>query len=138
MGMRTYRGLLIATLAVSPWIAKYNAQGSTVPTCNGHAATVIGTSGPDSLWLNEDADGGLVGVGKAGNDLIHGSHDEDYWNFSYNAEACGWADNDTFDGVFKFIDGGGGFDTATIEACPGTVIKNVEKVVLIPCDGPDR
>jgi hypothetical protein len=135
--MRTYRGLLIATLVVMPWVAKYEHADAAAPTtCNGLPATVVGTNHADALSVNS-ADG-LVAVGKAGNDTIYGPYDSDYWNFTYDAVACGWAGNDTFAGTFKFIDGGGGFDTATVEACSGTVIRNVEQVTLISCDGPNR
>lgn len=126
-------------MIMTPWMAKYgHAQADTVPTCHGKPATQVGTGGPDRMFGDDPPISAPVIVSKAGDDTIFGSHDSDYWSFTYNITACGWSGNDTFDGVFSYIDGGGGYDTATIEACPGTVVVNVEKVILRDCAGPDR
>lgn len=136
MGMRTYRGLLIAVLVVTPWIAKYNAQGASIPTCNGKPATYVGTAGADSIEMD---DSNAVAVGAKGNDAFRAPTDDEYWSYpSKDMTACGWAGNDSFYGTFRFIDGGGGFDIATVAACSGLVVKNVEVVKLISCEGPSR
>lgn len=132
--MRTYRGLLIATLVMTPWVAK-QAHGATVPTCNSQPATYVGTVGADQI---DQDDHNPVAVGGKGNDTFRAPTDDEYWSYpSKKLTACGWAGNDTFYGTFDYIDGGGGYDVATVAAC-FTVVRNVEEVHLLSCNGPDR
>lgn len=69
------------------------AGASTVPTCDGHAATIVGTPGSDHITGTPGAD---VIVGLGGNDVVNGGGGHDI--------ICGGKGDDT-------LSGGSGSDT---------------------------
>jgi hypothetical protein len=127
IGFRSRLVFAVVSLVALPLGAgSVRAGASSSATCNGRPADVLGTAKADDITTEAF---GTVVVAKAGADTI--STGRDYWDYSGDVVACGWAGNDTFVGSFGFIDGGGGFDVARLcEAPPGLVLRNVELVVL--------
>jgi Ca2+-binding RTX toxin-like protein len=96
------------------------AQGAT-PTCFGKPATIVGTSGNDTIYATKYSDviaslgGGDSVHALAGNDLVCGSDGNDVIFDGYGSDA---------------IDGGNGWDTVYL--CPdGSLdhLVNVERVI---------
>ena len=97
-------GLLASSgtaIAAAPGTTRYSAGGVEVPECNGLAATIVGSSGPDEILGTPGAD---VIVGLGGDDAISGQGGADV--------ICGGPGNDLLlgNGGDDVIRGGSGVD----------------------------
>jgi Ca2+-binding RTX toxin-like protein len=93
----------LATLALAAaWLAPPAVARVATPMCDGHAATIVGTPGPDTL---DGTPGDDVIVGLGGDDVIRGHGGDDI--------LCGGAGDDTLEGGSgnDVISGGTGDDS---------------------------
>jgi subtilisin-like proprotein convertase family protein len=66
--------LALLSLVVAAWLVVTAAPAAAAPTCDGRAATIVGTSGPDTLIGTSSAD---VIVGLGGDDTIRAGAGDD-------------------------------------------------------------
>src|SRR5215208_870550 len=78
MKMRRFIGAVgVLAVLTLPLVGPSPANSTTVPTCFGHPATIVGTPGDDGLLGQSGVSDVIVGLG--GNDVISGGafHGED-------------------------------------------------------------
>jgi Ca2+-binding RTX toxin-like protein len=106
--------VVLAIVSISVSVPMLPARAAAAaPTCDGRAATLVGTSGPDRLT---GTSGGDVIVGLGGHDVIHGAGGSDI--------ICGGSGHDRIDDGSgdDWLSGGPGGDVIDTEGGPGETV----------------
>ena len=127
-------GIIAGALALAG-LAVPAAHSSAPPSCFGKTATYVGTSGDDIIYAGVEND---VIYARGGNDTVY-VQDDDQATATY---LCLGDGNDTVRGAHFKINGGSGYDRATVNVCwaeyPDTSIGQpqiykVESITLTQC-----